>query len=65
MTESKKKHREQVATDDCMLQHGPTMKIENFVATKLPGCDKEYNLGQNFGDPQCNLEFRAQTSGTL
>ena len=65
MTESKKEHREQVATDDYILQQRPTMKIENFVTTKLPGRDRECNLGQNFRDPQCNLEFRAQTYGAL
>ena len=58
-TESKKEHREQVATDDCMLQQRPAMKILKSFETKLPGCDRECNLGQNFGDPQCSLEFRA------
>ena len=65
MTESKKEHKEQVVTDDCMLQQRPTMKIENSVTTKLPGCDIECNMGQNFRDPQCSLEFRAQTFGAL
>ena len=41
------------------------MKIENSVVTKLPGLDRECNLGHNFGDPQCSLEFRAQTSKAL
>ena len=65
MTESKKKHREQVSINDCLLQQGPVMKIENSVATKLPGHDKECNLGQNFRDSQCSLEFWAQTFGAL
>ena len=43
----------------CMLQQRPAMDIENSVAKKLPGRDRECNLGQNFGDPQCSLEFRA------
>ena len=51
MEESKKEHKEQVTTDDCMLQQRPEMKIENSVATKHPGRDRECNLGLNFGDP--------------
>ena len=65
MTESKKEHREQVATNDYMLQQRHAMKNENSVATKLSCRNRECNMGQNFGDPQCNLEFRAQTSGAL
>ena len=65
MTKSKKEHREQVAIEDYMLQQRPAMKIENSVMTKLLGRDRECNLGQNFGDPQCSLKFKAQTSGAL
>ena len=53
-TQIKNKPREKVATENEKLRQRKRQRLEVLSRQNFPCRDKETNLGQNFGDPQCN-----------
>ena len=57
-TKSKKELKNQVATENSRLRQRPATKTENSIVIESLCCNRVTNLGQNFGDPQRNIEVR-------